>query len=48
MTDQSPPSLDPAARGDLAGTVRFILTKFLQGVDDMMPARVIAYDRASP
>ena len=41
----SPPSIDPSARGDLSGTVRLVLTKFLQQVDDMLPARVISYDR---
>lgn len=43
----TPPSIDPANRGNIAGTVRFILTKFLQGVDDMLPAIVISYDRAT-
>lgn len=49
MSEQgfSPPSIDPASKGDLTGTVRFILTKFLQGVDDMLPARIVAYDRAT-
>lgn len=47
MTDTkySPMSIDPASRGDLAGTVKLILTKFLAGVDDMLPAKVISYDR---
>jgi len=45
--DFSPPSIDPSSRGDLSGTVRLILTKFLQSVDDMLPARVIAYDRTT-
>lgn len=44
----SPPSIDPSSRGDISGTIRLILTKFLQNnVDDMLPARVIAYDRAT-
>lgn len=48
MTDSSvSPSIDPASRGDLVGTVRLVLTKFLQGVDDMLPATVIAYDRTT-
>lgn len=47
MVDFSPPSMDPSSRQDLSGTVRLILTKFLQGVDDMLPAKVIAYDRAT-
>lgn len=45
MTLPSPPSINPSSRFDLAGTFRLILTKFLQGVDDMLPAKVIAYDR---
>lgn len=42
--DYNPPSIDPAARTDIPGTVKFILNKFLQGVDSMLPAKVIAYD----
>lgn len=41
------PSRDPADDGSLLGMARAILDKFLQGVDDMLPARVVAYDRAS-
>ena len=41
------PSIDPADDGDLIGTFRHILGKFLQGVDDMLPAKVISYDRAT-
>lgn len=43
----APPSINPAHRGSLSGTVKFILTKFLQGVDDMLPAQVLSYDRAT-
>jgi hypothetical protein len=43
--NHSPPSIDPAIRNDAAGTLRFIMQKFLQGVDTMLPARVVAYDR---
>ena len=39
------PSRDPADDGTLLGMVQAILGKFLQGVDDMLPARVISYDR---
>jgi len=39
------PSRDPADDGTLLGMVRLVLDKFLQGVDDMLPARVISYDR---
>lgn len=42
--DSFSPSFDPANRGNLAGVVKFVLTKFLQGVDDMLPAKVISYD----
>lgn len=40
------PSRDPADDGSLLGMARSILDKFLQGVDDMLPARVVSYDRA--
>lgn len=43
----APPSVNPANNDSLLGTFREILKKFLQGVDDMMPARVIAFDRAT-
>lgn len=47
MADEnSPPSIDPADEGSLAGVLRAVLGKFLQSVDDMLPAVVIAYDRA--
>ena len=39
------PSRDPADDGSLLGMARAILDKFLQGVDDMLPARVVTYDR---
>lgn len=41
------PSIDPADDGDLVGAFRHIFNKMLQNVDDMLPAQVIAYDRAS-
>lgn len=48
MSDNySPPSRNPADNDTLAGLLRLVLTKFLQGMDDMLPARVIAYDRAT-
>ena len=48
MSEQhAPPSRDPADDGTLLGMVRLVLDKFLQGVDDMLPARVISYDRES-
>jgi hypothetical protein len=41
------PSRDPANDDSLLGMVRQILDKFLQQVDDMLPARVVSYDRAT-
>lgn len=41
------PSVDPANNDSLLGTLREILKKHLQSVDDMLPARVIAFDRDS-
>lgn len=41
------PSRDPANDDSLLGMARQVLDKFLQGVDDMLPARVVSYDRAS-
>jgi len=45
-TPHANPSRDPANDGTLLGMARQLLDKFLQGVDDMLPARVISYDRA--
>jgi hypothetical protein len=38
----APPSIDPADEDTLVGTLRAVLGKFLQGVDDCLPAVVIA------
>ncbi len=43
----APPSLNPANNDSMTGLFRQILDKFLQNIDDMLPARVIAYDRDS-
>lgn len=40
----SPPSRNSSDDGTLVGALKIVLTKFLQNVDDMLPARVIAYD----
>lgn len=45
MSDANPPSKDPADEGQLGGALRSIFRKLLQGVDGMLPARVLAYDR---
>lgn len=41
------PSRDPANDASLVGMAKQVLDKFLQGVDDMLPARVVSYDRAT-
>lgn len=41
------PSRDPANDDSLLGMARQILDKFLANVDDMLPARVVSYDRAT-
>jgi hypothetical protein len=46
-TTHAQPSQDPANNDSLLGMARQILDKFLQGVDDMLPARVVSYDRAT-
>lgn len=48
MAEQhSNPSRDPANDDSLLGMARQILDKFLAQIDDMLPARVVAYDRAT-
>lgn len=48
MADEyAPPSVDPANEDSLTGLLRQVMGKFLQGVDDMMPATVLAYDRVT-
>ncbi len=47
MTDHANPSRDPANDDSMLGMARQVLDKFLQGVDDMLPARVVSYDRAN-
>lgn len=45
MANESQGSQNPADRGTLSGVFREVLGKFLSGVDDMLPAVVISYDR---
>jgi Phage protein Gp138 N-terminal domain/GpV Apex motif len=47
MIANAPPSRNPADDGTLAGTLRLVLTKFLQRTDDMLPAQVLAYNRST-
>jgi hypothetical protein len=46
-SNYSPPSRNPADSDTLIGGVKLAWTKFLQRVDDMLPARVIAYNRST-
>jgi len=41
------PSIDPADEGDLTGAFRHIVGKILQNTDDMLPARVVSYNRTT-
>lgn len=41
----APPSVDPSNEDSLQGVFDTVLRKFLQQTDDMLPARVISYDR---
>lgn len=41
------PSRDPADDGTMLGVLKGVLGKFLNSVDDMLPAQVISFDRAT-
>lgn len=43
----APPSRNPADNDTLSGLFNLVLGKFLQHTDDMLPAKVIAYDAAT-
>lgn len=45
MSEGNLPSKDPADGGSLAGVLRSTYRKMMQGVDSMLPAKVLAYDR---
>lgn len=46
MSQQGFPSKDPSLEGGgLAGALTQVLDKFLQNVDDCLPAKVVGYDR---
>lgn len=45
MATNAPPSRDPANAGDMVGVLQQVLRKFLQSVDNALPARVLSYDR---
>lgn len=41
------PNINPADNDSLAGTMRFAFQQLMKGVDGMLPARVLAYDRTA-
>lgn len=43
----APPSTNPSEEGTLAGLLKIAIGKSMQALDGMLPARVIAYDRAT-
>ncbi|MDR0736812.1 MAG: hypothetical protein LBF51_08320 [Zoogloeaceae bacterium] len=45
MSDNETPSQDPADAGSLAGVLSAVFKKQMQGVDGMLPAAVVRYDR---
>ncbi|MDE2100247.1 MAG: hypothetical protein KGL39_23555 [Patescibacteria group bacterium] len=44
MVNYAPPSRNPAENDTLTGLLRLVSTKILQQTNDMLPAKVIAYD----
>lgn len=46
MTETTPSSINLTNLGSLQGVMKIAFDKFLQGVDGMLPARVISYDAA--
>lgn len=47
MIDNAPPSRNPADNDSMPGLFKTVLRKFLQRVDDMLPAQVMAYNRTT-
>lgn len=47
MSKTKIPSIDPADAEDFTGMFRHVVNKMLQNTDDMLPAKVLSYDRAS-
>ncbi len=41
------PNINPADNDSLAGVMRFAFQQLMRGVDGMLPARVLAYDRTA-
>lgn len=47
MSNPFPPSRNPTDNDSMVGMMNIVLTKFLQSIDDMLPAQVVAYDRTT-
>lgn len=47
MVKASPPSQNSANSSSLAGALSFAMRKYLQDTDDMLPAQVISFNRAT-
>lgn len=47
MVRPAPPAANPANQGSLAAAVSFAIRKALQSTDDMLPAKVLTYDRGA-
>lgn len=43
----APPSVNPANEGSMVGMLREVLGKFLMQQDDMIPAKIVAFDRTT-
>lgn len=47
MVNNSPPSGSPENADNLSAVLQFAMMKFLQKTDDMLPAKIIAYDAST-
>lgn len=47
VTTPPPPSRNPTDDDSLLGVLNIVLRKFLMGLDDMLPAQVISFNRAT-
>ena len=47
ISQLAPLSGNPAGQQDFVGMLRFVIKKMMQQTDDMLPAKVISYNRAS-
>ncbi|POP42318.1 hypothetical protein CHU32_03530 [Superficieibacter electus] len=45
MADIAKPSQNPGNDGTMAGMLRGVFGKLIQGLDDMLPAQIVSYDR---